>query len=140
MGQDVYFLNKVFYMDPKAEFFDIPRQDYFLLIRHNACRNLGLNNCKLTVKVDGKDVLSKKFFDKNYKNVKNKKGLYDDFIMNIKSDMFNLAKTHEILVTILGEKTVKKNWELDGFILIPDNCGGNLAGIYNQYFENELFI
>lgn len=140
LGQDVYVLNKVFYMDPKAEFFDIPKQDYFLLIRHNACNSSGLQNCKMSVKVDGKEVLNKKFFSKNYKNVKNKKGLFDDFIMNIKSDMFNLAKSHEILVTILGEKTVKKTWELDGFILIPDNCGGNLAGIYNQYFENELFI
>ena len=140
LGQEIYRLNKVFYLDPKAEFFDIPKQDYFLLLRHNACNSGGLQNCKLSVKVDGKEVLNKHFFKKNYKNVKNKKGLFDDFIMNIKSDMFNLAKTHEILVTIFGEKTVKKSWELDGFILIPDNCGGNLAGIYNQYFENELFI
>ena len=139
-NQEIYCLNKVFYLDPKAEFFDIPKQDYFLLLRHNACNSSGLYSCKLSVKIDGKEVLNKNFFKKNYKNVKNKKGLFDDFIMNIKSDMFNLAKTHEILVTIFGEKTVKKDWELDGFILIPDNCGGNLAGIYNQYFENELFI
>ena len=29
--------------------------------------------------------------------------------MNIKADMFNLAKTHEITAEIFGEKTVKKN-------------------------------
>ena len=66
--------------------------------------------------------------------------LYDDFIMNIKADMFNLANTHEVYVEVNGEKTVKKGWDLDGFILLPDNCDGKICNIYHQYFDNELFM
>ena len=140
LGQEIYHLDKVFYLNPKAEFFEIPVGNYFLLLRHNAVKNIGLNNCKLNVKVDGKDVFNKNFFKKDYNKIKNKNRLYDDFIMNIKADMFNLAKTHEITAEIFGEKTVKKNWDLDGFILLPDNCDGKIGNIYHQYFDNELFI
>ena len=140
LGQEIYHLDKVFYLNPKADFFEIPVGNYFLLLRHNAVKNIGLNNCKLNVKVDGKDVFNKNFFKKDYNKIKNKNRLYDDFIMNIKADMFNLAKTHEITAEIFGEKTVKKNWDLDGFILLPDNCDGKIGNIYHQYFDNELFI
>ena len=140
LDQDVYVLNKVFYLNPKGEFFDIPKGNYFLLLRHNACNNIGLKTCQLIVKVDGKEVYNQKFFQKDYKKVKNKKGLYDDFIMNIRENMFNIANTHEICVEIFGEKSVKKAWDLDGFILLPDNCDGKIGNIYHQYFDNELFI
>ena len=108
---------------------------------HNAVKNVGLDNCKVFVKVDGKEVYNNKnFFKKDHKKVKNKKALYDDFIMNIKADMFNLANTHEVYVEVNGEKTVKKGWDLDGFILLPDNCDGKIGNIYHQYFDNELFM
>ena len=140
LGQDIYHLNKVFYLNPSAQFFEIPKNNYFLLLRHNACQNTGLAHCKITVKVDGKEVYNSNFIKKDHKKVKNKKGLYDDLIMNIKSDMFNIANTHEVYVEIFGERTLKKDWDLDGFILLPDNCGGNIGNIYHQYFDNELFI
>ena len=140
LGQEIYHLNKVFYLNPKAEFYDIPGGNYFLLLRHNAVKNVGLNNCKINVKVDGKDVYSKNFFKKDYNKVKNKNKLYDDFVMNIRNDMFNLANSHEITAEIFGEKTVKKGWDLDGFILLPDNCDGKIGNIYHQYFDNELFM
>ena len=60
--------------------------------------------------------------------------------MNIKSDMFNMANTHEIYAEIIGERVIKKDWDLDGFILLPDNCDGKIGNIYNQYFNNELFL
>ena len=140
LGQDVYHLNKVFYLNPSGQFYDVPKNNYFLLLRHNACKNSGLNQCRLTVKVDGKEVYNNNFFKKDYKRVKNKNGLYDDLIMNIRSDMFNLANTHEVYVEIFGEKTLKREWDLDGFILLPDNCDGKIGNIYHQYFDNELFI
>ena len=140
LGQDVYHLNKVFYLNPSGQFYDVPKNNYFLLLRHNACQNSGLNQCRLTVKVDGKEVYNNNFFKKDYKKVKNKNGLYDDLIMNIKSDMFNLANTHEVYVEIFGEKTLKREWDLDGFILLPDNCDGKIGNIYHQYFDNELFM
>ena len=140
LGQDVYHLNKVFYLNPSGQFYDVPKNNYFLLLRHNSCQNSGLNQCRLTVKVDGKEVYNNNFFKKDYKKVKNKNGLYDDLIMNIKSDMFNLANTHEVYVEIFGEKTLKREWDLDGFILLPDNCDGKIGNIYHQYFDNELFI
>ena len=140
LGQDIYHLSKVFYLNPSAQFYEIPKNNYFLLLRHNACQNTGLAHCKLTVKVDGKEVYNSNLIKKDHKKVKNKKGLYDDLIMNINSDMFNIANTHEILVEIFGEKTLKKDWDLDGFILLPDNCDGKIGNIYHQYFDNELFI
>ena len=140
LGQEIYHLDKVFYLNPKGQFFDVPKGNYFLLLRHNAVQNTGLSHCKLSVKVDGKEIYNKNFFKKDYKKVKNKNALYDDFIINIKANMFNIAKTHEITAEIFGEKTVKKGWDLDGFILLPDNCDGKIANIYHQYFDNELFI
>ena len=140
LGQEIYCLNKVFYLNPSAQFFNVPKGNYFLLLRHNACNNLGLNSCKLTVKVDGKEVYNQHFFKKDYKKVKNKKGLYDDFVMNIKEEMFNIANAHELVAEIFGEKTIKKGWDLDGFILLPDNCDGKIENIYHLYFDNELFI
>jgi hypothetical protein len=127
-------------LNPSAQFYEIPKNNYFLLLRHNACQNTGLVQCKITVKVDGKEVYNSNFIKKDHKKVKNKKGLYDDLIMNIKSDMFNIANTHEVYVEIFGEKTLKKDWDLDGFILLPDNCDGKIGNIYHQYFDNELFI
>ena len=141
LGQDIYRLEKVFFLNPKGQFSDVPKGNYFLLLRHNAVKNVGLGNCKVFVKVDGKEVYNNKnFFKKDHKKVKNKNNLYDDFIMNIKADMFNLANTHEVYVEINGEKTVKKGWDLDGFILLPDNCDGKIGNIYHQYFDNELYI
>ena len=140
LNPEVYILNKVFYLNPKGQFFDVPKGNYFLLLRHNACNNVGLNSCMLNVKVDGKEVYNKRFFQKDYKKVKKKKELYDDFILNIKADMFNIANSHEIVAEITGDKTVKKTWELDGFILLPDNCDGKIGNIYHQYFDNELFM
>ena len=141
MGQDILHLKKVFYLNPHAQFFDIPKGNYFLLLRHNACQSVGLGFCNLFVKVDGKEVYkSPNIFKKDFKKIKNKKGLYDDFVMNIKSDMFNMANTHEIYAEIIGEKTIKKDWDLDGFILLPDNCDGKIGNIYHQYFNNELFL
>ena len=140
LGQDVWHLNKVFFLNPSAQFYEIPKNNYFLLLRHNACRNVGLNACKLTVKVDGKEVYSSNFIKKDYKKVKNKNGLYDELIMNIRGDMFNIANTHEVYVEITGDKNLKKEWELDGFILLPDNCDGKIGNIYHQYFDNELLI
>ena len=140
LGQEIYHLEKVFYLNPKGEFFDVPKGNYFLLLRHNAINNIGLSHCKLSVKVDGKEINVKNFFKKDYKTIKDKKGLYDDFIVNIKADMFNIANTHEIVAEITGEKSVKKGWDLDGFILLPDNCDGKIANIYHQYFDNELYI
>ena len=140
LGQDVWHLNKVFFLNPSAQFYEIPKNNYFLLLRHNACRNVGLNSCKLTVKVDGKEVYSSNFIKKDYNKVKNKNGLYDELIMNIRGDMFNIANTHEVYVEITGDKNLKKEWELDGFILLPDNCDGKIGNIYLQYFDNELLI
>ena len=140
LGQEIWHLNKVFYLNPKAQFFDIPKGNYFLLLRHNACGSAGLGNVKIIVTIDGKEVYNQVFFKKDYKKVKNKKALYDDLVMNIKENMFNITNDHEILIQILGEKTVKKNWDYDGFILLPDNCDGNIGSIYHQYFDNELFI
>ena len=55
--------------------------------------------------------------------------------MNISEKSFNNSNNHEIIVTINGQDTVKKNWDIDGFILIPDNCDGKIESIYNQYFN-----
>ena len=141
MGQDILHLKKVFYLNPHAQFYDIPKGNYFLLLRHNACQSFGLGYCNLFVKVDGKQVYkSPNIFKKDFNKIKNKKGLYDDFVMNIKSDMFNMANTHEIYAEIIGERVIKKDWDLDGFILLPDNCDGKIGNIYNQYFNNELFL
>ena len=109
-------------------------------MRHNACSSAGLGSCKITVTIDGKEVYNQAYFKKDYKKVKNKKALYDDLVMNIKENMFNITNNHEILVQLFGDKTVKKNWDYDGFILLPDNCDGNIGNIYHQYFDNELFI
>ena len=38
---------------------------------------------------------------------------------------------------ITGEKTLKKDWDLGGFILFPDNCDGKIGNIYHQYFDND---
>ena len=140
LGQDVYHLNKVFFLNPSAHFFEIPKNNYFLLLRHNACQNKGLAHCKLIVKVDGKEVYNNSLINKDHNKVKNKKGLYNELIMNIKADMFNIANTHEVYAEITGDTTLKKEWYLDGFILLPDNCDGKIGNIHHQYFDNELFI
>jgi pimeloyl-ACP methyl ester carboxylesterase len=138
MGQPIYHLNKVFYMNPKAEFFDVPKSNYFLLLRHNACDSKGLEQCDLIIKVDGKQIYSNKFFKKNYKALKNKNNLIDDFVAHINANSFNNSNNHQICVEIIGQDSIKKNWDLDGFIIIPDNCDGKIETIYNQYFTNGL--
>ena len=138
MGQPIYHLNKVFYLNPKAEFFDVPKSNYFLLLRHNACDSKGLEQCDLIIKVDGKQIYSNKFFKKNYKALKNKNNLIDDFVAHINANTFNNSNNHQICVEIIGQDTIKKNWDLDGFIIIPDNCDGKIETIYNQYFTNGL--
>ena len=59
--------------------------------------------------------------------------------MNITANSFNNSDKHEVVVEIIGQNNVKKNWDLDGFILIPYNCDGKIESIYNQYFNNGLF-
>ena len=66
MGKQIFHLNKVFYVDPKAHFHDVPKANYFLLLRHNPCHSSGLYTCDLTVKVDGNQVYSNKFYNKDY--------------------------------------------------------------------------
>ena len=138
MGTPIYTLNKVFYLDPKAQFYDVPKCKYFLLLRHNPTKSEGLQTCDLNVKVDGKQVFSKKFFNKRYKSLKNKKNLLDEFVTKIDEDDFNNSDNHEIYVEVMGQNNVKKGWDLDGFILIPDNCDGKIEKIYNQYFNVGL--
>ena len=137
MGKQIFHLNKVFFLDPKAHFYDVPKANYFLLLRHHATNSTGLNTLLLTVKVDGNQIYSSKFFTKNYKMIRNK-NLLDQFIMNINAGSFKNQDKHEILVQIVGQDSVKKDWDLDGFILIPDNCDGKIEAIYNQYFSNGL--
>ena len=137
MGKQIFHLNKVFFIDPKAHFYDVPKANYFLLLRHHATNSTGLNTLLLTVKVDGNQIYSSKFFTKNYKMIRNK-NLLDQFIMNINANSFKNQDKHEILVQIVGQDCVKKDWDLDGFILIPDNCDGKIEAIYNQYFSNGL--
>jgi pimeloyl-ACP methyl ester carboxylesterase len=137
MGKQIFHLNKVFFIDPKAHFYDVPKANYFLLLRHHATNSTGLNTLLLTVKVDGNQIYSSKFFTKNYKMIRNK-NLLDQFIMNINANSFKNQDKHEILVQIVGQDCVKKDWDLDGFILIPDNCDGKIEAIYNQYFNNGL--
>ena len=138
MGKQIYHLNKVFYLNPKAQFFDVPKAKYFLLLRHNPCQSEGLHTCLLTVKVDGNQIYAKNFFSKNYRALKNKKNLYDEFVTNINENAFNNSNSHEVCVEVFGENNVKKEWDLDGFILIPDNCDGKIERIYNQYFNVGL--
>ena len=133
----MFHLNRVFFIDPKAHFYDVPKANYFLLLRHHATNSTGLNTLLLTVKVDGNQIYSSKFFTKNYKMIRNK-NLLDQFIMNINANSFKNQDKHEILVQIVGQDCVKKDWDLDGFILIPDNCDGKIEAIYNQYFSNGL--
>ena len=137
MGKQIYHLNKVFYLNPKAHFYDVPKANYFLLLRHNASKSSGLNSLVLTVKVDDNKIYSNKFFNKNYKIIKNK-NLYDQLVVNIKENQFKNQDKHEIYADIVGQDSVKKDWDLDGFILIPDNCDGKIETIYNQYFSNGL--
>ena len=138
MGKQIYHLNKVFYLNPKALFFDVPKTKYFLLLRHNPTQSEGLHTCQLTIKVDGNQIFAKNFFSKNYKALKNKNNLYDEFVANIDVKAFNNSNNHEICVEVFGENNVKKEWDLDGFILIPDNCDGKIESIYNQYFNVGL--
>ena len=139
MGKQIYHLKKVFYLDPKAHFHEVPKANYFLLLRHNPCHSSGLNTADLNVKVDGNQVYSSKFFNKNYKIIKNKNSLFDEYVTHINDTSFNNSDKHEIIAEINGQNNVKKNWDLDGFILIPDNCDGKIDSIYNQYFNNGLF-
>ena len=138
LGKQIYHLNKVFYLNPKGHFFDVPKGNYFLLLRHNPTNSGGLNNCSIHITVDGKKIHSSKFFNRDYKKLHNKNNLYDEFVANINANSFNNSNAHEVIVEITGQDTMKRNWDLDGFILVPDNCGGNLPSIYNQYFSNEL--
>jgi hypothetical protein len=139
LDKPIYVLKKVFYVDPKGHFFDVPKGNYFLLLRHNPTNNTGLKVCRISIKVDDKEILnSTSFFSKDYRKVKGK-NLIDDFVANIKENSFNDSNSHQVIVQIIGENTVKKNWELDGFILLPDNCDGHIEKIYNQYFNNTLF-
>lgn len=139
LDRPIYVLKKVFYVDPKGHFFDVPKGNYFVLLRHNPTNNTGLKVCRIFIKVDDKEIFnSTNFFSKDYRRVKGK-NLIDDFVANIKENSFNDSNTHEVVVQIIGENTVKKNWELDGFILLPDNCDGHIEKIYNQYFNNTLF-
>ena len=137
MGKQIYHLIKVFYLNPKAHFYDVPKGNYFLLLRHNAGNSSGLNTLVLTVKVDDNKIYSNKFFNKNYKTIRNK-NLYDQFVVNIKENQFKNQDKHEVYVDIVGQDSVKKEWDLDGFILIPDNCDGKIETIHNQYFSNGL--
>ena len=137
MGKPIYRLKKVFYIDPKAEFHDVPKGNYFLLLRHNPCTHIGLQTCILTVKVDGNKIYEKNAFNKNYKALSNKNNLYDDYITHISSNSFKGDKGI-VYADIIGKNTMKKNWDLDGFILIPDFCDGKLDSIHNQYFANGL--
>ena len=75
------------------------------------------------------------FFAKNYRQLKNKNNLIDEFVLNINANSFNDSNKHEVIVEVLGQDNVKKNWDIDGFILIPDNCDGKIESIYNQYFN-----
>ena len=59
----------------------------------------------------------------------------DEFVTNIKENSFNNSNNQEIIVQITGQDTMKKNWLVDGFILIPDFCDGKIESIYNQYFN-----
>ena len=135
IGKQIFHLNKVFYLNPKAHFNEVPKSNYFLLLRHNPIKSTGINNCKLVVKVDDKEVYNNNFFAKNYKKLKNKNNLIDEFVLNINANSFNDSNKHEVIVEVSGQDTVKRNWDLDGFILIPDNCDGKIESIYNQYFN-----
>ncbi len=136
MNKPIFRLLKVFYLNPKAHFFDVPKGNYFLLLRHNPAKSTGLNNCTLVVHVDGKEVYKNYYFAKEYKKkLKNKNNLIDEFVFNINANLFNDSNNHEIIVEVLGQDNIKRNWELDGFILIPDNCDGKIETIYNQYFN-----
>ena len=139
MGTPIFHLKGVFYLNPSALFHDVPKGNYFLLLRHNPCNNSGLNSCTLTIKVDDKQLYSDKFFNKDYKKIQPQNILIDELVMNIKANSFNNANNHEISAEIFGEQNAKKNWDLDGFILIPDNCNGKIESIYNQYFNTLLF-
>ena len=139
LDKPIYVLKKVFYIDPKGHFFDVPKSNYFVLLRHNPTNNTGLKVSRIFIQVDGKEIFNNtNFFNKDYRKVKGK-NLIDDFVANIKENSFNNSNTHEVVVQIIGENTVKKNWELDGFILLPDFCDGHIEKIYNQYFNNTLF-
>ena len=136
MNKPIFHLFKVFYLNPKAHFFDVPKANYFLLLRHNPANNNGLNNCKLVVHVDGKEIYKNNYFAKEYrKKLKNKNNLIDEFVLNINSNSFNDSNNHEVIAEVIGQDNSKRNWDLDGFILIPDNCDGKIETIYNQYFN-----
>ena len=137
MGKQLYHLNQVFYIDPKAHFYDIPKANYFLLLRHNPSNSVGLDSCTLTIKVNNNQIYSNKIFKKNYKKIGGKKNLIDEYIKAIKAEQFKSDK-NEVYVEIKGEKIPKKNWDLDGFILIQDTGNGKIETIYNQYFNLML--
>ena len=139
LGKPICRLKKVFYLDPKGTFYDIPKGNYFLLLRHNPVHSGGLNVCRIVVWVDNKEIYNNnKFFNKNYRQLKTK-DLIDEFVMNINENTFSNSNNHEIVAQILGENTVKKTYDLDGFILVPDFCGGKIETIYNQYFGNKFY-
>ena len=77
-------------------------------------------------------------YELEYNLIKNKYNLYDQLIMTIKADSFKNQDTHEVVVDIFGQDSVKKEWDLDGFILLPNFCDGKIELIYNQYFSNGL--
>ena len=140
LGKQIYHLKNVFYLNPKGRFIDVPKGNYFLLLRHNPCNNVGLNSCMLTVKVDDKQIYSNKFFNKDYSKISNKNNLLDEFLININANAFNSSDKHQIEAEITGENSMKRNWDIDGFILIPDNCDGQIKTIYNQYFNTLLLL
>ena len=134
MGKDIFHLNKVYFLDPKAQFFDVPKANYFVILRHFPYKSSGMDKCNIIITVDDKEVFNNsKFYSKNYSKMKGKT-LVDELIMNIKSTSFNDSNSHQVTVLILGENNIKKNYDLDGCILLPDNCDGKLDLIYNQYF------
>ena len=136
MGKDIFHCNKVYYLDPKAHFFDVPKANYFVILRHFPYQSSGMDKCRINIKVDDKEVLNNdKFYAKNYNKIKGKT-LVDELVMNINSNSFNNSDNHQVIVQIFGENTIKKNYDLDGCILLPDNCDGKLDLIYNQYFTN----
>ena len=138
LGKQIFHLKKVFYLNPQAHFYDVPKGNYFLLLRHNAQKSGGLNTLDLIVHVDGNKIFSNKCFNKKYNLIKNKYNLYDQLIMSIKADSFKNQDTHDVVVDIFGQDSVKKEWDLDGFILLPNFCDGKIELIYNQYFSNGL--
>ena len=112
--------------------------------------NVGLNTCMLTVRVDDKQIYSNKFFNKDYKKISNKNNLLDEFLININANAFNSSDKHQIEAEITGENSIKRNWDIDGFILIPDNCDGQIkifiinisvhCYFYKNFLELKIFI